>query len=185
MDIKILFIIAIGILVFTSVYMYFDSKKYRKEFSKFEKRIIDDRKYKDIIEYAISHMDGYEFEDFIEKLFKLSGVRTKKTPSSRDFGKDIILKTAEGICYVECKCYGRRNKISSEKINKLIGSCTADGVDKALFITTSSYTNDALTVINNANKNGMNIENWDTDDILKLCLKVDKIKVLDYLDLSI
>lgn len=181
MDIKILFIIAIGILIVTSIYMYFDGRKYRKEFAKFEKRVIDDRKYKSIVEYAIYNMSGQEFEEFMVNIFRFNGFKATKTPATRDFGKDIILRTSEGLCYVECKRYSRGNNISSEQINKLLGACLSNGVKQALFITTSNYTKDALKVLQRANERDIDISHWYMDDILRMCLGVDKDKVLGYL----
>jgi|GEM_PF-3117523 len=181
MDINILFAIAIGILVFTSIYMIFDGIRYRKEYPEKERKKIDDDKYKSIVEYAIYNMSGQEFEEFMVNIFRFNGFKATKTPATRDFGKDIILRTSEGLCYVECKRYSKGNNISSEQINKLLGACLSSGVKQALFITTSNYTKDALKVLQRANERDIDISHWYMDDILGMCLGVDKDKVLGYL----
>lgn len=185
MDVKILFGVSLGILIITSIYMIFDGRKYRKQYPEKEKRKIDDNKYKSIIEYAIYRMSGQEFEEFMVNIFKWNGFKATKTPATRDFGKDIILRTREGLCYVECKRYSKGSNISSEQINKLLGACVSSGVKQALFITTSNYTKDALKVLQRANERDIDISHWYMEDILRMCLSINKDKVLGYLGYEI
>lgn len=168
----------IGVL--TSVYMWFDGKKFRflmKE--KYDIKMTNEEYMRKVRNQLLYHMDGIDFENFMGKLFELNGYKVQITPSSHDFGKDLILNKD---IYVECKCY-KENKVTSPMINKLIGAMTCDGISKGIFITTSGYTNDAKKVIKNANKT-INIEPWDMDDILKLSLKCDKYEVLKWLGIK-
>lgn len=166
------------ILVSTLIFMYFDGKNFRKNMKhKYEVKISNDL-YKKKIESAIKYnMNGYIFEDFISYIFKLLGYKVSQTTGSHDMGKDIILNKN---IYVECKCY-KDTKISSPSINKLIGACASDGIKQAIFITTGNgYTKDAMKIVNNA-KERINVECWDMDDILNLCLKCDHYKVLQWI----
>lgn len=177
MDIKIIFIIAVIILISTSIYLYFDSKKYRKTINYVQEKKISDEEYKNKVERAISYMNGYEFEDFMVLLFNSLGHKAKRTKGSRDMGKDIILNKN---CYVECKCFSKGN-VTSPMVNKLIGSAVSDGISKCMFITTSGYTKDAITVIQKASSN-IDIEYWYLDDILRSCMKVNRDRILNYLN---
>lgn len=177
MDIKVIFIVAMIILVFTSIYLYFDSKNYRKNINYVEQKKISDEEYKGKIERAIRYMDGYQFEDFMVLLFNSLGHKAKRTPGGRDMGKDIIL---DKNCYVECKCFSKGN-VTSPMVNKLIGSAVSDGISKCIFVTTNGYTKDALKVVEKAS-NKIDIERWYLDDILRSCMKVDRNRILNYLE---
>ena len=185
MSFEYLFGIPILILIVTLIYMIFDGIKYRKQYPIQEKKKVDDNKYKSIVEYAVYRMSGQEFEEFMVNIFKWNGFKATKTPATRDFGKDIILRTCEGLCYVECKRYSKGSNISSEQINKLLGACLSSGVKQALFITTSNYTKDALKVLQRANERDIDISHWYMEDILRMCLSINKEKVLDYLGYEI
>ena len=53
----------------------------------------------------IDKMTGYEFEDFICKLYEALGYEVEHTPYSGDGGKDAILKKNGEVYLVECKHY--------------------------------------------------------------------------------
>ena len=126
------------------------------------------------IENRIMKMNGIEFEEFCEKLFRMDGYKTELTPSSNDNGRDIELKKDGIITFVECKHY-KDSKVSSPMINKLVGSCVILGADRAIFITTSGYTKSALNLIN---RSPVELERWYLDDILHLCKKIGLERVL-------
>lgn len=129
------------------------------------------------IEKQILKMDGYEFENFMGKLFKLDGYKVVVTPSSNDNGRDIELRKDGLTTFVECKHY-TNTSVSSPMINKLVGSCTIFGADKAIFVTTSGYTKAALNLIDNS---PIEVERWYLDDILYLCKKKGLKKVIGLL----
>ncbi len=177
MDIRVIFIIAIIILISTSIYLYFDGKKYRKTILYVQEKKISDDEYKNKITRAIRYMSGYEFEDFMVLLFNSLGHKAKRTKGSGDMGKDIIL---DKNCYVECKCFSKGN-VTSPMVNKLIGSAVSDGISKCMFVTTNGYTKDALKIIEKASDK-INIERWYLDDILRSCMKVNRNRILNYLE---
>lgn len=128
---------------------------------------------------AIDKMDGFQFEEFIAILFNMNGLKAKTTPKTRDGGKDVIVKDKYGIMYVECKHFAENNKISTNFIHKLISACVVDGVNRALFITTSTYNKDALCLINKCKV--VDIDIWYKDDIIHFCRNIDRLKLLEWL----
>ncbi|MBU2514554.1 restriction endonuclease [bacterium] len=92
------------------------------------------------------------------------------TQHSRDGGKDIILYCSETgeKAIVECKRY--RNKISVEKVDRLIGVQLIEGIKKAFFVTSSDYTRPARQrqFSSSMNSFGFSIELKNGDDLLKL-----------------
>ena len=148
-----------------------------------EKRELKQRAVKDYINkviYRINEMNGSQFEDFVEFVFRDIGYNVKQSPKTRDGGKDLILTTKKGKVYVEIKRYSSRNLVSSSLVLKLIGSAVSDGVYECIFLTTSGYTKDA---INTAENSKVKIKLIDIDgfiDILKCCNHNNIMRYLGY-----
>ncbi|WP_373243772.1 restriction endonuclease [Megamonas funiformis] len=68
--------------------------------------------------------------------------------------------------YIECKYWNSNKTIGREEIQKLAGAAMMDGVKNAIFITTSTYNENALETARALNKNGFNINLWTTKDLL-------------------
>ena len=96
--------------------------------------------------YDISPRD---FEIIVEQILQDDGFETHLTKATRDGGRDIIA-TKTGIngrpvvFYVECKRYSRKNKVNVSLVRALYGVQTADKINKACLITSSSFTRDAV-----------------------------------------
>lgn len=132
-----------------------------------------------LISDAIDNLDGFQFEEFIAHIFNMNGLKAKTTPKTRDGGKDIIVKDKDGIIYIECKHYAEENKISTNFIHKLISACVVDGVNKAIFITTSTYNRDSIALIKKCKL--VDIDIWYKDDVLDFCRNIDRIELLEWL----
>lgn len=148
------------------------------------KREHDPEKYSinrqlEILDDAISNMDGFQFEVFCCQVLNMGGLKATTTPKTRDGGKDIIIDDEDGTIYVECKHYADGNKISTNFIHKLISACAVDGVKRALFITTSSYNKDSLALIKKCKI--VNIDVWYKGDILNYCRDIDILELLEWL----
>lgn len=130
------------------------------------------------IEKLIWRLDGFQFEEFCSMLFSLQGFKNDLTSKTGDGGKDIILRTKEGKIYVECKHYSPKNLVSNPLIMKLIGSCTVDNINKAIFITTSGYSKEAINTIDNCK--AVEIERYYMNDLLEMC-KLNTGYVLNWL----
>lgn len=85
-----------------------------------------------------------EFEKIVERVFNDSGFETVLTPVTRDGGKDIIAtKYVMGkpvVFYIECKRYGREQKVGVAAVQRLYGVQTDDKINKAVLVTTSHFT---------------------------------------------
>ena len=132
-----------------------------------------------IIDTAIDNLDGFQFEEFCCKVLNLGGLKSTTTPKTRDGGKDIIINDEDGTIYVECKHYADGNKISTNFIHKLVSACVIDGVNRAIFITTSSYNKEAINLVKKCNV--VDIDIWYKGDILNLCRDIDMLELLDWL----
>jgi HJR/Mrr/RecB family endonuclease len=88
-----------------------------------------------------------EFEEAIAGLLHLKGFEVAITPAARDRGFDLIaLHRVMGIPFkwvVECKQYSRM-LVSAPVVQKLFGAAVGEGADRALVVTTSGFTRDAL-----------------------------------------
>lgn len=56
-----------------------------------------------------------------------------------DGGYDVVLRRDGKRVLVQCKCYAR-DPIGVEKVRELLGVVAAEGADRGIFITTSSFT---------------------------------------------
>lgn len=110
--------------------------------------------------------DWRKFEQFISKQFKIKNFKVILTPQTNDGGKDIIIEKNSIKTYIECKYWNSNKTIGREEIQKLAGAAMMDGVKNAIFITTSTYNENALETARALNKNGFNINLWTTKDLL-------------------
>lgn len=110
--------------------------------------------------------DWRKFEQFIAKQFKVKNFKVILTPRTNDGGKDIIIEKNSIKTYIECKYWNSNKTIGREEIQKLAGAAMMDGVKNAIFITTSTYNENALETARALNKNGFNINLWTTKDLL-------------------
>jgi HJR/Mrr/RecB family endonuclease len=132
-----------------------------------------------MISKAIDNMNGREFEEFIFELLQRCGYKsTMLTGITRDGGYDLSYRDKYGKVLVECKHYN--SVIPSDFIHKLISVCVCNGVDRGLFITTSSYSKDCLDIIRKCK--AVKIEIWDKSNILELCESVNMSGLLEWLD---
>ena len=110
--------------------------------------------------------DWRKFEQFIAKQFNVKNFKVILTPRTNDGGKDIIIEKNSIKTYIECKYWNSNKTIGREEIQKLAGAAMMDGVKNAIFITTSTYNENALETARALNKNGFNINLWTTKDLL-------------------
>lgn len=85
-----------------------------------------------------------EFESFCAQLLRDMGMRVKLTQMTRDGGYDLIAYDGSEVIAVECKCYFPDRKVTRPMLQKLIGANTVLGADGLMFLTTGSFTKDAV-----------------------------------------
>lgn len=91
-----------------------------------------------------------KFEELIEYIYRLSGLETKLTNSTRDDGADILVWTPppvygdDFLTIIQAKRYAKTNKVGSAEVRELIGSRLTFNADKAQIITTSDFSKPAI-----------------------------------------
>lgn len=87
----------------------------------------------------------YEFEQYMACVFyDLGYQKVEVTPPVNDRGKDIVMYRDGRKYVVEVKLYAPQNHIGREKIQKLHSAMIDSDADRAIFVTTSDYTENAV-----------------------------------------
>lgn len=88
------------------------------------------------------------FEELIAEILANSGYDIKLTPQTRDGGYDILAYYAcdegEGLCLVETKRYKRERRIGVGAVRSLYGALKDKEADRAMLVSTSGFSRDAL-----------------------------------------
>lgn len=89
-----------------------------------------------------------EFEEVVAEIFSAKGYKVTLTQETRDGGKDIIVKQmvmgSPFVMIIECKRYAAKNKVSVNIVRELCGIQTEDKVNKAMVVTSSFFSKDAI-----------------------------------------
>jgi len=93
------------------------------------------------------------------------GYDASLTSKTGDFGADIIAKKDKDTVVIEVKKYDKNNKVGAGEIQEFLGSMWIYNAQKAIFITTSDFTNHAKAQATNAP-----IELWNDRKLHKLFL---------------
>ena len=143
----------------------FDLSLAELEYAKIHSLILQISEDKELL-YSVTPR---EFEQIVERVFNDAGFETVLTPATRDGGKDIIAtKYVMGkpvVFYVECKKYGREEKVGVAAIRSLYGVQTDAKINKAVLVTTSRFTSGAKEF---AERQKTLIDLFDIDDFHEL-----------------
>lgn len=126
--------------------------------------------------YLLDEVTPRQFEEIVAEVFRSKGFEVDLTKRTRDGGKDIIAVHTDAIgiknkYFVECKRYAESKKISVDVVRSLYGVMnTIDGPNKAIIVTTSTFTDDARKFVKQEARSS-----WD------LAL-VDRAQLLGWLD---
>lgn len=104
-----------------------------------------------------------DFEDFIAKVFIDQGYEVEQTSYSGDYGADLIILKDQIKTAVQIKRYSESNKVGVQEINQIIGAKSYYSCDKALFITTSSFSKQGETLANETN-----VELWKWENLIEV-----------------
>ena len=86
-----------------------------------------------------------DFEPFCADLFQHLGWQAEPTPPVRDGGFDLRMRDPQGRTYIaECKCYDRGHHVGRPTVQKLQGANDVERAQRAMLITTSSFSADAI-----------------------------------------
>jgi len=127
------------------------------------------KKWKKIYTYLsnnFANLNPYQFEEFIAKLFRKMGYSARKTPNTGDYGADVIAKKDDETILIQVKKYNEGNNVTPKEVQRTLGALWKYKANKAVFITTSSFTVRAKEIEKEAP-----IELWDKKILHKMVKK--------------
>lgn len=83
-------------------------------------------------------MTGQDFERFLKELYQRLGYKVRLTPTSRDFGADLIVAGADGTLVVQAKRQQRTVGVGA--VQEIHGAKTYYRAKTAAVVTTSTFT---------------------------------------------
>lgn len=92
----------------------------------------------------VDTMDGIEFENYVEALFRRDGYKTKGTPRTGDYGVDLIATKNNQRIAVQCKRY--KNSLGQEAIREVYAGMQHYNCSVGVVITNSHFTKHAATL---------------------------------------
>jgi restriction system protein len=96
----------------------------------------------------IDLMDGIEFEQYLEVLFKKLGIRAIRTQTSNDFGADLILDGQERVV-VQAKRY--QKKVGIRAVQEINSARDYYRAQEAWVITNNFFTTPAIKLAESTN----------------------------------
>lgn len=117
----------------------------------------------------VYNLSSRDFEELVAEVFRQQGYTVEITQNTRDGGCDIIAtRNIDGLPFmllIECKRYGRRNHVGVQLVRSLLGVQTDRKANKAVLVTSSSFTKDAWKF---AERQQHLISLVDFDDLLQM-----------------
>ncbi|KMN89920.1 restriction endonuclease [Priestia aryabhattai] len=92
----------------------------------------------------IDVMNGKQFENYLGVLFKSLGYKTKVTPTSRDYGADLIVIKDNKKVIVQAKRYS--NKVGISSVQQIVGAKNYYKADEIWVITNNYFTQPAINL---------------------------------------
>ncbi len=106
----------------------------------------------------IDKMSGERFEEYLMVQFKRKGYRVRLTPTSGDFGADLIMKRWRRQYVVQAKRYS--GAVGIKAVQEVIGAMQYYEIENGMVVTNSYYTKAARQL---AQASGVTL--WDRSDI--------------------
>lgn len=117
----------------------------RDALARFRIEILPEISGKDVSD--IGNLSGQEFEEVIKLLLIKMGFQAEVTEVTGDGGIDIVASLDMPFCggryLFQCKRYSADNVVGAPAIRDFYGAVVADRATKGIFITTSSFSNQA------------------------------------------
>lgn len=115
------------------------------------------------IDKILSRLSPSQFEDFIGLLFKSMGYEVIDLPYVGDYGADLVAKRNGETIVVQVKKYGLGHRVGAPEVQKTLGSIWKYNANKAILVTTSTFTAKAYD-----QAAGAPIELWDRKKLKKM-----------------
>jgi len=81
-----------------------------------------------------------EFEMFVGDLFRKMGYDVELTPSTGDYGVDVVAKKDGNTVAIQVKKYEQGNLIGTQVVQQTLGAMWKVKVDQSIIVTTSGFT---------------------------------------------
>lgn len=95
----------------------------------------------------VDKMTGHEFEAYVHNLLQAIGFRdVRQTPSSRDFGADIIASSGDDRYSIQVKRCGPYRKANLKAVQEAVGAMSHYRCNRSMVITNRTYEMSAITL---------------------------------------
>jgi restriction system protein len=106
----------------------------------------------------LDKMSGFEFEGLVaDILTRLHYGSVEKILYTQDGGRDILVRSPDGLIVVECK-HHQKGSIGRPVVQKLHSAAITSKATKGMLVTTGHFTQEALEYARNLAKSGATIE---------------------------
>lgn len=139
------------------------------------RRIIYWIEYHALLKDGIDKLSGIEFERFVGNIFQNKGFKVEYTPTSGDFGADIILTDKHSAIKTAVQVKRWQKNVGLDVISQINKGMLYYKCPKGLIVTNSGFTWD----IQKQKKNWSNIEFIDRFQLIKLLIDTNKIPYFD------
>lgn len=113
----------------------------------------------------VDRMSGYEFEKFLEVVFKRLGYAVERTSYVGDWGGDLVFVKDGARTVVQAKRW--KGKVGVRAVQEVVAAKGKYGCNDAMVVTNSTYTAQATEL---ARANGVRL--WDREDLIKARLEM-------------
>ncbi|EMH0681509.1 TPA: restriction endonuclease [Klebsiella aerogenes] len=98
--------------------------------------------------YLVDAMDGFQFEDFLVKIFQTMGYDVKETKRTQDQGADLFVSRFDKNIVIQAKNYSA--SVGNSAVQQAISAKTFYGCDEAMVVTNSYFTKSAIELAESA-----------------------------------
>lgn len=98
--------------------------------------------------YLVDAMDGYQFEDFLVKIFQTIGYDVQETKRTQDQGADLFVTRFGKRMVIQAKNYS--GSVGNSAVQQVISAKTFYSCDEAMVVTNSYFTRSAKELAESA-----------------------------------
>jgi HJR/Mrr/RecB family endonuclease len=95
--------------------------------------------------HQLTSLSPTDFEQLVGSFYSARGYSTQVTQQSADRGIDVVARGDEETLAIQAKRYTGSNKVGRPTVQKVVGAATQAGADRAVVVTTSGFTNAAMS----------------------------------------
>jgi restriction system protein len=129
---------------------------------------------------VLMSLEWKRFEEVCKEWLVMRNLNAELTQIGADGGVDIkIYEKEKVVCLVQCKAWAATSKINVKEVRELYGIMASEQVNNGVYITTSSYTQDAI-----AFSNEKQIKLFDGKELIEKIKKLPPDKQKQLLDFA-